>query len=70
VSPPQVAESKHHSRHHDHGKHVAAEQAKSGKLATSEKSGTSASERNAIVAKHDSKEKRQEKDALDKLLGM
>jgi hypothetical protein len=63
VSPPQVADNKHHSRHHEHGKHIAAEQAKAA-------SGPSASERDAIVATHDSKEKRQEKDALDKLLGM
>jgi len=71
-SPPEVADSKHHSKHHDHGKHAAAKQAR---LAAKKASSTSspspaAANRATILAKHDSKEKHHDKDALDKLLGL
>jgi hypothetical protein len=64
VPPPQLADSKHHSQHHDHGKHVAAAQAKKSAPAAS------ASEPNSTAAGHASASKPHEKDALDKLLGM
>jgi type IV secretory pathway VirB10-like protein len=57
---------RHHSssRHHHHSSKVAsAGKAKPSKPMSSEKS-------NAILAKHDSKEKRKQKDDLDKLLGL
>lgn len=52
-------------------KHQKAHGKKAMKLATAKSSsGLSASKRATILAKHDSKQKRNEKDALDKLLGL
>ena len=67
----EVADSKHH---HHHGKHESrhSSSSKSAKVASKASAAPAASsaERGEILAKHDSKEKRHEKDALDKLLGL
>ncbi len=62
---------RHSSRHH----HASASHGKRGRLLASAKhssSGSSlgAAQRQTILAKHDSKDKRHDKDALDKLLGL
>jgi hypothetical protein len=71
---PEVADSRHHSSRH-HGKHESKHAAQSSKLAKATPAAKAApaasgAERGQILAKHDSKEKRHEKDALDKLLGL
>jgi hypothetical protein len=71
---PQVADSRHHSSRH-HGKHESKHASKSGKMAAkaapaSKANAPSGAERGEILAKHDTKQKRSEKDALDKLLGL
>jgi hypothetical protein len=54
-------EHKHHHRHHSSSSHKSA-----GKVA----SAPDQKQRDTVLAKHDSKEKRKEKDAIDKLLGL
>jgi hypothetical protein len=68
---PEVADSRHHSSRH-HGKHESKHASKSSKMAKTTPAAPAASgaERGQILAKHDNKEKRHEKDALDKLLGL
>jgi hypothetical protein len=69
---PEVADSKHHSSRH-HGKHDSKKSSKMAKATPAAKAApaaASSAERGQILAKHDSKEKRHEKDALDKLLGL
>ncbi|HEX8954421.1 MAG TPA: hypothetical protein VF945_21350 [Polyangia bacterium] len=65
-----AAADKHHA-----SKRHASSHAKKGKLMASAKHSSSAptmgaAQRQTILAKHDSKSKRSEKDALDKLLGL
>jgi hypothetical protein len=69
---PEVADSRHHSSHH-HGKHESRHSSKSAKIAAKSSKpapAVSSPERGQILAKHDTKQKRSEKDALDKLLGL
>jgi hypothetical protein len=63
---PQPADTKHHSKKH------ASKSKKAAKLASAKKSApaVSSAQRGTILAKHDTKDKRQQKDALDKLLGL
>jgi hypothetical protein len=64
---PQAATSKHHSKKHASAKAKKA----SAKLASAKKApAMSTADRGTILAKHDTKEKRHEKDSLDKLLGL
>jgi hypothetical protein len=65
---PEVADSRHHSSRH-HGKHESRHASKSSKPGPAAPA-VSGAERGEILAKHDNKEKRHEKDALDKLLGL
>jgi hypothetical protein len=59
--------SSHHARHHD--KHAKA--TKSARMATARHStGLTDAKAHAILAKHDDRGKRRDKDALDKLLGL
>ena len=64
---PVAAPAKKHA-----AKHQKAHGKKAMKMASAKSapSGLSASKRATILAKHDSKQKRNEKDALDKLLGL
>ncbi|MCU1280562.1 MAG: hypothetical protein JWM53_4108 [bacterium] len=62
-------------KHRASKRHAAASHGKKGKLLASAKRAPAASsmgsaQRQTILAKHDSKDKRHEKDALDKLLGL
>jgi hypothetical protein len=64
----QAADSKHHSK-----KHAAKSAKKAAKLASAKKTKAapvSTEQRGTILAKHDTKDKRHEKDQLDKLLGL
>ena len=67
---PEVADSRHHSRHHS--RHESKHSSKSANVAQAAPAApaVSSSERGQILAKHDNKEKRHDKDALDKLLGL
>jgi hypothetical protein len=64
----QAADTKHHSK-----KHAAKSKKASAKLASAKKApspSVSSAQRGTILAKHDTKDKRHEKDSLDKLLGL
>ena len=62
---PQLADNKHHSKKHAHAKKAAA-----AKMASAKKPAVSAAQRGTILAKHDTKGKKSDKDQLDKLLGL
>lgn len=62
----QAADTKHHSK-----KHASKSKKASAKLASAKKAPPiSSAQRGTILAKHDTKDKRHEKDSLDKLLGL
>jgi hypothetical protein len=65
ATPQKARASRHHAS--------AAKAKKAAKLATAQKSAAvraAEKQRSTILAKHDSKDKRREKDAIDKLLGL
>jgi hypothetical protein len=68
TAPEPVAEEAapahgHHHRHHHSASHKSSRVAKASPTSDQKK-------RQTVLAKHDSKEKRHEKDAIDKLLGL
>jgi len=67
---PQPADTKHHSKHHSAKAKKAAKLASAHKSAPAAAPAASSAQRGTILAKHDTKDKRHEKDALDKLLGL
>jgi hypothetical protein len=66
AAPAAKKASKHHSSHNKAMKVASAKRASTAPTA----SAADAKQRATILAKHDTKEKRREKDALDKLLGL
>jgi hypothetical protein len=66
MAEAEVADGRHHSRHHSHHGSKETNLAKKSSPAAAPAS----PDRTNIVAKHDTKEKRHEKDELDKLLGL